>query len=54
MDEEARIPRELIDACFELGIMGIEIPETYSGAGAHFFMSILGVEELARVDASWR
>ena len=52
MDEEARIPRELIDACFDLGIMGIEIPEKYSGAGAPFFMSILVVEELARVDAS--
>jgi alkylation response protein AidB-like acyl-CoA dehydrogenase len=52
MDAEARIPRELIDACFDLGIMGIEIPEKYSGAGAQFFMSILVVEELARVDAS--
>src|SRR5438445_6975302 len=52
MDAEARMPRELIEACFELGIMGIEIPETHSGAGATFFMSILAVEELARVDAS--
>jgi butyryl-CoA dehydrogenase/short/branched chain acyl-CoA dehydrogenase len=52
MDVEAKMPRELIDACFELGIMGIEIPEKHSGAGATFFMSILAVEELARVDAS--
>ncbi len=52
MDEEARIPRELIDALFELGVMGIEIPERHSGAGATFFMAILVVEELARVDAS--
>jgi len=52
MDEEARIPRELIDACFELGIMGIEIPDASGGAGATFFMSVLVVEELARVDAS--
>jgi alkylation response protein AidB-like acyl-CoA dehydrogenase len=52
MDREARIPRALIDACFELGIMGIEIPEKHSGAGAPFFMSVLVVEELARVDAS--
>jgi len=52
MDAEAAMPRELIEACFELGIMGIEIPERYSGAGATFFMSILVVEELARVDAS--
>jgi len=52
MDKEAHIPRELIDACFELGIMGIEIPESAGGAGATFFMSVLVVEELARVDAS--
>ena len=52
MDEEASIPRDLIDACFELGIMGVEIPEKHSGAGATFFMAILVVEELARVDAS--
>jgi butyryl-CoA dehydrogenase/short/branched chain acyl-CoA dehydrogenase len=52
MDEESRIPRELIDDCFELGIMGVEIPEEYGGAGAAFFMSILVVEELARVDPS--
>ena len=52
MDEEAKIPRDLIDACFELGIMGVEVPEDLGGAGATFFMSILVVEELARVDAS--
>jgi butyryl-CoA dehydrogenase/short/branched chain acyl-CoA dehydrogenase len=52
MDEEAKIPRELIDACFQLGLMGIEIPEAHGGADATFFMSILAVEELARVDAS--
>ena len=52
MDEESKIPRELIDACFELGIMGVEIPEQYGGAGATFFMSTLVVEELARVDPS--
>ncbi len=52
MDEEARIPRELVDKCFDLGIMGVEIPEKHGGAGATFFMSILVVEELARVDAS--
>ena len=52
MDEESKIPRELIDACFELGIMGVEIPDQHGGAGAAFFMSILAVEELARVDPS--
>ena len=52
MDHDAQIPRDLIDACFELGLMGVEIPDQYGGAGASFFMSILAVEELARVDAS--
>jgi short/branched chain acyl-CoA dehydrogenase len=52
MDQEAKIPRDLIDECFELGIMGVEIPDNHGGAGATFFMSILAVEELARVDAS--
>lgn len=52
MDREARMPRELLDACFELGLMGVEIPEEHGGAGASFFMSVLLVEELARVDAA--
>jgi butyryl-CoA dehydrogenase/short/branched chain acyl-CoA dehydrogenase len=52
MDKDAQIPHGLIRACFDLGIMGIEIPEQHGGAGAAFFMSILAVEELARVDAS--
>ena len=52
MDQEAKMPRDLIDACFELGLMGIELPESYGGAASTFFMSVLVVEELARVDAS--
>jgi butyryl-CoA dehydrogenase/short/branched chain acyl-CoA dehydrogenase len=50
MDLDSCIPRELIDACFELGLMGIEIPEAYGGSESQFFMSILAIEELARVD----
>ncbi len=50
MDLESRIPRELIDECFELGLMGIEIPDQHGGSGATFFMSALAIEELARVD----
>ena len=50
MDEHAKIPRSLIDHLFDLGVMGIEIPETYGGAGARFFHSVLAVEELSRVD----
>lgn len=52
MDNEAKMPRDLVDACFELGLMGIEIPENFGGAGSTFFMSVLVVEELAKVDAS--
>ena len=52
MDEQARIPRGLIDRLFELGVMGIEIPEAFGGSGGRFFHSILAVEELSRVDPS--
>jgi alkylation response protein AidB-like acyl-CoA dehydrogenase len=52
MDEQAKLPRTLIDALFELGVMGIEIPERYGGAGGRFFHSVLAVEELSRVDPS--
>ena len=50
MDEHAKMPRELIDKLFELGIMGIEVPESHAGAGASFFHSVLAVEALSRVD----
>ena len=52
MDENEQIPRELIDLCFQLGLMGVEIPEEHGGAAATFFMSSLAIEELARVDPS--
>jgi alkylation response protein AidB-like acyl-CoA dehydrogenase len=52
MDEQARIPRSLIDKLFDLGVMAIEIPEAYGGAGASFFHAVLAVEELSRVDPS--
>src|SRR5258708_3645031 len=52
MDDQAKIPRALIDQLFDLGVMGIEIPETYGGAGARFFHAVLAVEELSRVDPS--
>src|SRR5262245_9894920 len=52
MDQKAQIPPELIRKCFDLGVMGIEIPEAYGGAASTFFMAVLAVEELARVDAS--
>jgi len=52
MDEEAHLDPALIKQCFELGLMGIETPEEYGGAGANFFTAILAVEELSRVDPS--
>ena len=52
MDEHARIPRELVDKLFGLGVMGIEIPEELGGAGARFFHAVLAVEALSTVDPS--
>jgi alkylation response protein AidB-like acyl-CoA dehydrogenase len=52
MDEDGKLDPALIKQCFELGLMGIETPEEYAGAGASFFTAIIGVEELSRVDAS--
>jgi alkylation response protein AidB-like acyl-CoA dehydrogenase len=52
MDEHAKIPRDLIDKLFKLGVMGIEIPEEFGGAGARFFHAVLAVEALSTVDPS--
>ena len=52
MDDQAKMSRGLIDRLFELGLMGIEIPEAHGGAGASFFHSVLAVEALSRVDPS--
>ena len=52
MDEHAKIPRPLIDKLFDLGVMAVEIPEEFGGAGASFFHAVLAVEALSRVDAS--
>jgi butyryl-CoA dehydrogenase/short/branched chain acyl-CoA dehydrogenase len=52
MDEKGVFDKNLIHDFFQLGIMGIEIPEQYGGGGAKFFEAILAVEELSRVDAS--
>ena len=52
MDEKAVFDHGLIDQFFQLGLMGIEIPEQYGGAGGKFFEAILAVEELSRADAS--
>ncbi len=52
MDEEGKMDPALVKQCFDLGLMAIETPEEYGGAGARFFTAILAVEELSRVDAS--
>jgi len=52
MDEKAVFEKSLIHEFFQLGLMGIEIPEQFGGSGAKFFEAILAVEELSRVDAS--
>src|SRR4249920_3928705 len=52
MDEHAKIAPGLLPRLFDLGIMGVEIPETFGGGGGTFFHSVLVVEELSRVDPS--
>src|SRR3954468_21955282 len=52
MDEHAKIPPQLLARLFDLGVMGIEVPEEHGGAGATFFHSVLAVEALSRVDPS--
>jgi alkylation response protein AidB-like acyl-CoA dehydrogenase len=52
MDEKGVFEKSLIHDFFQLGLMGIEVPEQYGGGGAKFFEAILAVEELSRVDAS--
>jgi len=52
MDEKGVFEKDLLHEFFQLGLMGIEIPEQYGGGGAKFFEAILAVEELSRVDAS--
>lgn len=52
MDEKGQIDPGVIEQLFDMGLMGVEIPEQYEGQGGTFFMSVLAVEEIARVDPS--
>jgi alkylation response protein AidB-like acyl-CoA dehydrogenase len=52
MDRDGEFRPELIEKFFEQGFMGLSIPEAYGGSGGSFFMSVLGIEEFSRVDAS--
>ena len=50
MDQQGKLDPQILPWLFELGLMAIEIPEEHGGAGASFFMSVLAIEEIARVD----
>ena len=50
MDRDAKMDPQLVSQLFEMGLMGVEIPDTHGGAGSSFFTSILVIEELSRVD----
>jgi alkylation response protein AidB-like acyl-CoA dehydrogenase len=52
MDQQGHYDKEVVPALFDLGVMAIETPEALGGAGGSFFLSVLAVEELSRVDAS--
>jgi alkylation response protein AidB-like acyl-CoA dehydrogenase len=52
MEKQGGYDKDLLDSLFEMGLMGIEIPEEFGGAGGTFFQAILAVEELSRADAA--
>ncbi len=52
MDEASSFRKDILQECFELGLMGIDVPEEYGGQGGYFFQSIIAIEELAKVDPS--
>lgn len=52
MDEEAQLDPDLVQQFFEMGLMGVEVPEKYNGSGGSFVMSIVAIEQISRVDAS--
>ena len=52
MDSAAKFDEDLIPQFFEMGLMGIEVPESLGGSGSSFFTAVLVVEELSRVDPS--
>ena len=52
MDADHQYDPALIKSLFEMGVMGVEVPEEFGGAGGSFFQSILMVEEISRADAA--
>lgn len=53
MDEEAKLDASIVPELFGLGLMGIHIADEFGGANGSFFMSVIAVEEISRVDASF-
>ncbi len=52
MEQAHEYDAELLSALFDMGVMGIEIPEQFGGAGGNFFQTVLAVEEISRADAA--
>ena len=52
MEKVSAVDPDLLTQCFDLGLMGIDIPEAFGGAGGSLLMTVLAVEELSAVDAS--
>src|SRR5437870_7349201 len=52
MERASAVDPALLAKCFELGFMGIDIPDDHGGAGGNLLMTVLAVEELSAVDAS--
>ncbi len=52
MEDRGRLDPALIREIFDLGLMGVHIAEAHGGGGGSFFMSVLAIEELSRIDAS--
>jgi len=53
MDDDAKLDPSLIPGLFDLGLMSVHVPESFGGSGGTFFMSVIAVEEISRVDASF-
>jgi alkylation response protein AidB-like acyl-CoA dehydrogenase len=51
-DETGEFPYETVKKMGQLGLMGIEIPEEYGGAGLDTLAYVLAMEEISKVDAS--
>jgi len=52
MDDAAVLNKELLRRLFDLGLMGLEVPEEFGGQGGNFFQCVLAIEEISAVDPS--